>query len=70
MTKVNRIKDLSEIITARPDSYRLAKALEESWQYSNQEEPYSDENTTLPRRDYYKDREAYLYGVTPYLIHY
>lgn len=68
MTKVNRIKDLSEIITARPDSYRLAKALEESWQYSNQEEPYSDENTTLAGRNSY--REAYLYGLNTYLIHY
>lgn len=68
MTKVNRIKDLSEIITARPDSYRLAKALEESWQYFNQDEPYCDENNTLSRRNSY--RKAYLYGLNPYLIHY
>lgn len=68
MTKVNRIKDLSEIITPRPNSYRLAEALEESWQYSNQDEPYSDENTTLAGRTSY--REAYLYELNPYLIHY
>lgn len=68
MTKVNRIKDLSEIITARPDSYRLAEALEESWEYFNQEEPYSDENTTLSRRSSY--REAYLYDLSASLIHY